>query len=282
MRGTSDRRLPYVSGVGWETASAPEYRWDGMRRGARPCAVFQYTVGGAGVLEQNGRQRRVEPGQCFLVDIPGRHVYYHPPGGPEWEFVFVVVAGDAARPIWQRVIERLGPVFRLDPACEALEIFKGLYARGARGQFLAPLENAEIAVRFLLALLAGGQDGSAGAGAMPGTALDRAVKWASANLRRGASVKGMARAAGLSRHHFSRLFQERTGQTPVACLNAMKIRRAAALLRENDDALERVARRAGFSSAAHMCRAFRKSTGHSPGEVRRDPHLVTRILTRPG
>jgi AraC-like DNA-binding protein len=277
IRAIGDRQMPYVSGVGWQHVSDPGYRWDGLKRGSRPCFIFQYTIAGAGRIERGGQQQRVEPGQCFLVDIPDAHVYCHPPGWPEWEFVYIILAGDSARGMWRRLIERLGTVARLDPRSEAIEILKGLYGRAARGEYLDPLENTEIATRFLLALLAAAERTDA----LPGGAVSRATSWARDNLREGASVKGMARAAGLSRHHFSRLFKERVGLAPVDYLAALKVRRAAALLRVAASDMEGVAERSGFCSGAHLSRAFKKLTGRSPSEVRKNPHLATDILSRP-
>ncbi|MHC4915846.1 MAG: AraC family transcriptional regulator [Planctomycetota bacterium] len=277
LRAAGDPELPCIGGVGWQTVRGTDYHWDGTRRGRKIHFIFQYTLSGAGAIDIGGRRRRVDPGHCFLVEVPGRHVYYHPAGWPDWEFIYAAVSGACARPLWLKVIQRLGPVCAVDPPSEAVAIIKGLYARAAAGQYVEPLENAELASRFLLALLGAEAEGRAPAGG----AVSRAAAWARENLSSGASVKGMARAAGLSRHHFARVFHRRTGISPVDYLTRLRLRRAAAMLREDAAGLEEVAAAAGFGSSGYMCRVFRKLTGHTPGEVRRSPALAADILTRP-
>ncbi len=277
LRAAGDPDLPCTGGVGWQVVRGPEYRWDGTKRGRKVHFIFQYTLSGAGAIDIGGRRRRVDPGHCFLVEVPGKHVYYHPAGWPEWEFIYAAVSGACARPLWLKVIERLGPVSRVDPASEAVAIVKGLYARAAAGQYVEPLENAELTARFLLALLGAESQ----VNPLPGGAVSRAAAWARENLSARASVKGMARAAGLSRHHFARLFRRRTGISPVEYLTRLRLRRAAAMLREDAAGLEEVAAATGFGSSGYMCRVFRRVTGHTPGEIRRSPALAADILTRP-
>ncbi len=274
---TGDPHLPQVVGLGWQFADTPDYCWDGTKRGKTPYFVFQYTLSGCGALDADGRRRRVEPGHAFIVQVPDKHVYLLPPGWPEWEFVFMTITGCCAQPLWQRITERVGPVLHLAPASEALTIFKGLYARRASGQHLEALENAEITTRFLLSLLAAqSQDYT-----LTGAAVSRAAAWARENLAGGANVKGMARAAGLSRHHFARLFKERTGSSPVEYLARLRLRRAAAMLRDGSGDLAEVAQASGFNSPTYMCRVFKKLTGMTPGEIRNRPALAIDLLTRP-
>ena len=83
----------YLS-AGLETRPAGEtYHWDGQRRRVnpdRPYVVFQYTLAGWGLYEENGAGRRLMPGEAFAAYVPSAHVYRLPPDSPGWTFFWVM------------------------------------------------------------------------------------------------------------------------------------------------------------------------------------------------
>ncbi len=79
----------------------------------------------------------------------------------------------------------------------------------------------------------------------------------------------LARAADLSRHHFSRRFQHSAGCTPMAYLRSMRIQRAHHLLVTTELPLLEIARQVGFPDRGHFSRVFRQITGLPPGQLRR-------------
>jgi AraC family transcriptional regulator len=77
------------------------------------------------------------------------------------------------------------------------------------------------------------------------------------------SLVGLARQAGMSPFHFSRLFREATGTPPHRYLVSIRLREAARRLREGarvTDACFDV----GFGNLSHFVRAFRRAFGVSP------------------
>ena len=99
--------------------------------------------------------------------------------------------------------------------------------------------------------------------------LDAVQKYVTGNLHRQLSVLQMAQIAGLGKGHFSRVFRNRTGNTPHAYLVACRLKRAVDLLRSPDMKLNDIALECGFSDQAHFCRLFRRSTGWTPTGWRR-------------
>ena len=81
-------------------------------------------------------------------------------------------------------------------------------------------------------------------------------------------MEDLARAAGYSRFHFSRLFVSSQGITPAAYVADLRIRAAAALLHDSTLPIATVAARCGFNDATYFSRAFRQAVGVSPGEFR--------------
>jgi len=85
------------------------------------------------------------------------------------------------------------------------------------------------------------------------------------------SRKEMARAAGLSVSHFSKLFAQRMGLSPHQYLVRCRLRHAKKLLLTLDEGLSivDVAAEAGFADQAHFSRHFRRAYGVSPLAFRR-------------
>ena len=79
----------------------------------------------------------------------------------------------------------------------------------------------------------------------------------------------LAQTAGLSRFHFSRVFQQATGHSPFRYVTLRRLDRAKRLMCETRLSLAEIARQSGFGSAAYFSNIFRKSVGFSPSEWRR-------------
>lgn len=85
------------------------------------------------------------------------------------------------------------------------------------------------------------------------------------------TLDDLAKAAGVSREHLSRLYQRYTGMGPMAAIRTLRLARAAELLSHTNLGVAEVARAVGFANEFHFSRAFRALAGQSPTGFRRDP-----------
>lgn len=83
------------------------------------------------------------------------------------------------------------------------------------------------------------------------------------------SVGEMAREAGLDPSGFTRAFRATTGTTPYAYLTIRRMERARLLLADGESVAQ-VATATGYANAAKFAAAFRRVTGMSPSQWRRD------------
>ena len=77
-------------------------------------------------------------------------------------------------------------------------------------------------------------------------------------------VGDMARAAGLSRAHFSREFRRAFGEPPHTYLLTRRLERAAALLRNTDRSVTDVCLSVGLQSLGSFTTSFTRTYGVSP------------------
>ena len=89
------------------------------------------------------------------------------------------------------------------------------------------------------------------------------------NLGNNFTLDELARAVSISRFHFSRLFRESTGESPMGYSLRLRIERAKEMLLQNDWRISEIAVTLGFFDQSHFSRTFRRMTGISPGKYAR-------------
>jgi transcriptional regulator GlxA family with amidase domain len=90
-----------------------------------------------------------------------------------------------------------------------------------------------------------------------------------ADLTKPWSLRALARMAGASERHLSRLFQEHVGMSIPEYSNRLRVAYAQELLRETRFDMERVAEQSGFSSTRQLRRAWGRIHKTPPREARR-------------
>lgn len=98
--------------------------------------------------------------------------------------------------------------------------------------------------------------------------LVRARDLADAHYADPLTVADLARAAGLSRAHFSREFRRAFGETPHGYLLTRRLERAAALLRSTDRSVADICIAVGLDSIGSFTTSFTRMFGRSPTAYR--------------
>jgi AraC-like DNA-binding protein len=95
------------------------------------------------------------------------------------------------------------------------------------------------------------------------------------------TVADMARAAGLSRAHFSREFKRAFGESPHQYLLTRRLERAAALLRTTDWPVADICFAVGAGSLGSFTTSFSRIFGQSPTAYRRSWPPAARLIRIP-
>jgi AraC-like DNA-binding protein len=96
----------------------------------------------------------------------------------------------------------------------------------------------------------------------------RAKDLAEARYFESLNVDDLARAAGLSRAHFSREFRRAFGESPHAYLLTRRMERAAAQLRNTDRSVTEICLSVGLQSLGSFTTSFTRIYGVSPTAYR--------------
>lgn len=94
-------------------------------------------------------------------------------------------------------------------------------------------------------------------------------------------VEALARHAGLSPRHFTRLFRAEVGESPGRYVERVRVEAARTILEREGIGVDQVARRCGFGTAETLRRAFHRRLGISPAAYRRQSTLARRPEAAP-
>lgn len=255
-----------LSSCGHERCSSSDYDWHGLKRGTAEFALIQVTLAGEGCLRVGDRHWRLQAGQAMLLHFPADNRYWLPPDSPAWQFYYVCVHGREVMRHWIHLCESVGPVVEMPEDSPVLAQIGELVALGTAGEVRTPYQASSLAYGLTMSLL---HTYLPRAGTQRSAAITRACRYARANAGELVGVAEMARAAGLSRAHFSRIFAASEGMAPGEYLRQMRVELAVQLLSETDLTVAEIARHSGFGESAYFARAFRRAVGLSPREFRR-------------
>lgn len=240
------------------TGRAP--RWPGVAHEALEVACVmqgsvRYAVGRDDFV--------VGSGESCLVPVGHEHLTFIEPGT---EAVSIWLGRDFVDGLagllerrGRRVL-RAGVVRDRAPVRSLAELMLDEAERQADGCFLSIDALGEaLAIRLLRQAE---EDGAGRAGSDP--RIRRAVDEVQARYAEGLSVDELARAAGMSRYHFSRQFRKQIGKSPYQYLVSTRVQRAAELLRRGRHSVTEAAYSVGFSDPSRFARAFRRQMGCAP------------------
>jgi AraC-like DNA-binding protein len=102
----------------------------------------------------------------------------------------------------------------------------------------------------------------------------RAISYIQLNLNQDLSVTHLAKRANLHTDYFSRLFYQHTGERPVKYIQEKRIERAQYLMVTTRMTFGEIAVETGFENVFYFSRVFKKVTGMSPGEYKKQMDTV--------
>jgi AraC family transcriptional regulator len=256
-----------LGSIGHSRVTQPGYDWHGLRRGRAEFALFQYTLAGRGRLRVGAHDWEIGPGQAMLLHFPDDNRYWLPEGSPAWEFVYICLHGREVMRLWQQIETNLGALAVFAPDSVAVACAARIVERALQGTVTNAFAASALAYELTMALAAEKRRTDPTLVVRP--VIEKARRFGEAHLNRPLTVNDLAREAGLSRYHFSRLFTQHTGLAPAAWLIEQRVKEAARLLRSTKLPLKSIAAQCGFPNPNYLGRVFRQHTGVPPAAYRR-------------
>lgn len=97
---------------------------------------------------------------------------------------------------------------------------------------------------------------------------NRVLRFIRERLDQTITLDELAREAGMSPSHFSRVFKETVGSTPMQYVLAYRVEQAIKMMEDAERPLGSIALDCGFADQSHFSRSFKQVTGQTPRAYR--------------
>ncbi len=238
-----------------------------VKRQSYDSFLLLYVTDGEGTIETQGSVTSISKGQVAFLDCYQPHSYYTRTG---WNILWMHIDGPVCRSYYDKITQSNGSVITLDDI-HAKKQFSFIFINILQSYSAqAPYPDAILSkyitdmLTFLFHQDMGGLSRISYA-----TPLDMALSYIQTHFNEPVQIDELASQASLSSFHFIRLFKKETGQTPHQYLIQMRINSAKFYLRTTDAAIKEIAFQCGFQSENNFCICFKKTTGITPGEYRK-------------
>lgn len=223
-----------------------------------------YTLGGAGIIEQEGQSVTLGQNQALLMDCRAPQRYVTDPVRHHWYHLWAHVNGAGADAISQAMgLPKLQPVSL--PLADVKPIFETIFENMKKEGYIESLTTS-LAVDRLLTSIALAPDSRGSF--VEFDAVSVARRYMEEHYAEDLHVDDVAREAAISTSQLIRLFKRQLGTTPHSYLLRYRITQAKELLAETTIPVATIARQVGFASESNFSYRFGEMCGQSPSAYR--------------
>ncbi|MCH3944097.1 MAG: AraC family transcriptional regulator [Atopobiaceae bacterium] len=224
-----------------------------------------YSLGGTGLIVQEGRKVELEAGHALLMDCRAPQLYQTAPGHRRWHHLWTHVDGDGVRAMVEHGgLPLLAPIRLAEPT--ARHPFSTL-AESLERPDIGSRALAGLAVHELLAAMVAASVADE-TGTTTADLVKRICALVDERYADGLSLADMAAAASVSPSYLLRLFKRHVGTTPYNYLLQRRITKSKELLSETVMSVSEISRAVGFTSESNFSYRFSAMVGQSPREYR--------------
>lgn len=252
--------------IGWYPSAQYHYR---EREQGADEHILIFCVDGLGWYEIEGERHVLEPRQALLIPRGVPHVYAADDTNP-WSIHWVHVIGTQADffvyhlPIGENKI-----IVDPETASAIEQLFKECYDAFIGGFVLYRLIYCSQILHHLLGrIFFNNTFFSPMERKSRFRSLEPTLTFLHRNIHRNLSLAEMAEHAGLSVSHFSFLFKQQTGYSPVDYFIHVKMQSACALLSLQPKSINEIAYELGYDDPYYFSRIFKKVVGVPPHHYR--------------
>jgi len=256
----------YITDIGYYPLARHHFR-------ERPTGSSQfiliYCVEGQGEIRLNETTHIVSADHFFIIPAGMSHAYLSDEQNP-WSIYWIhfsgLKAGNFTRFACQAMAIERSRTSRIN---DRLDLFSEIFRNLDRGFSIETLEYVNLCLPHLLASFTHLSQFRLIKESGEKDPVAQSINFMLENLPKKLKLEEIAAETGLSASHYSRLFVNRTGHSPIDYFIQLKIQRACRLLDNSGWMIADVAREMGFDDQFYFSRVFRKVMGMSPVEYRK-------------
>ncbi|BBE16188.1 transcriptional regulator, AraC family [Aquipluma nitroreducens] len=256
----------FVTDIGYYPQARHHFR---ERPSGSEQLILIYCVQGKGEIRLNETVFTIPANYFFIIPAGVSHAYRADEKDP-WSIYWIHFTGLKSS-AWARFASKVTAIERGRNAriSDRTDLFSEIFRNLDRGFSIETLEYVNLCLPYLLASFTrlnqfrlirepGEKD-----------IVGQSINFMLDHLREKLKLEKIAAETCLSASHFSRLFQNCTGHSPIDYFIQLKIQRACRLLDNSGQTIAEIALEMGFEDQFYFSRLFRKMMGMAPTQYRK-------------
>lgn len=232
-----------------------------------PDYVLVYCQNGKGYCETRNDIFPMEANQ-FMILSPNQFHRFQADPDNLWTVHWLHFSGSMANELKVTLdlqqFEKPSPLFFNE---QVLETYQKIYSSLADGFALENIGYANLNLYHLITLLVFLNKESKNV-KKDEDQLEQSIAFMKENLNKHLTVENIAKEFNYSSSHYSTLFKQKTGLSPIDYFIRLKIQNACQLLNKSNLIVKEIAQRVGYDDPFYFSRMFKKITGQSPIEYK--------------
>ena len=263
VRNTTFLNLLYITHIGYFPKASYHYR---ERRKGCDDYILLYSLGGKGYIENSAGKMQLNPNQFIIIPPHLFHRYQADLDDP-WTLYWVHFSSDKLEEFNNEFkAERFYAPTPLRFNQKIIDVWVQMFASLANEYSATNISYANLCLyRFLSFFLFPEKKFTLEEQDDP---LDQSIAFMKANIGKRLTADDLANKFEYSASHYTALFKQKTGMSPIDYFIRLKIHFACQLLTQTDLKIKEVADRIGYDDPYYFSRLFKQVTGQSPKDYK--------------
>ncbi len=226
--------------------------------------ILIHCVDGKGVVIVDGQRHHIAVNEYILIPAEKKHFYKADERFP-WTIYWMHFSGMQADIIADRIY---GKVLKQNNTLilseQHITLFNKMYNQLLQGYGKDIFEFIALTLPYFLGGYLFSEKFSNVNEVSENDVVEKSIAFLKANLNKKITLSDIANHVYLSVSHFSKLFKNKTGYSPIEYLNHLKIQRACHLLQFSDKRISEISLDIGFDDQYYFSRLFKEHMNVSP------------------
>lgn len=235
----------------------------------RDCHLMHYCLKGKGSFYVGDYRYEISAGEGFLI-YPHELTFYQADKDEPWTYLWIAVGGDDVEKYLHLAgMSHSHPLFRCSQPDKIREIVASILERNTLSYSNELFIHARLMDFFSLLVEEAGlpyQEKEK----VSNIYINKAISYIHKNYQNAITVQEIADYLALNRSYLTELFVKTLHFSPQQFLMKFRITKATEFLAETDLSIENIAYSCGYSNSFAFSKAFRKVTGISPSQYRKE------------
>ena len=227
--------------------------------------ILIYCIDGKGTIQVQSQRFLIKANEFFIIPASEEHKYWSDASAP-WSIYWLHFGGKHSFCFR----EYFAKIMQIEQSVRAktddrLRLFNEILTALESGFSSENVNYANMCLHSLLASFFYIETFRGVKGYHSSLPVDRAIIFMQENINMMLTVRDLSAHVGLSESHFSKVFRNKTGSSPLDYFISLKMQEAIRLLTNQSLKIKEVAYRLGYHDPYYFTRIFTKQIGASPG-----------------